>query len=292
MKPIQVSGLAELSAHTARWRAAGERLALVPTMGNLHRGHLALVEAARRRADRVVVSIFVNPTQFGPGEDYERYPRTLAADLEALASVGCDLAWVPEVRAMYPLAHSFMLKAPEPLAGKLCGACRPGHFDGVVSVVLRLFNQVGPDLALFGEKDFQQLLLIRRMVEDLALPLAIEALPTVREDDGLAMSSRNQYLAPEQRRSAPLLHRTLARLAASLAAGDADWAGLRASAWSELESAGFSCQYLEWVDAETLADPVPGQAQRLLAAALLGPARLIDNLPVPVRQSAEPAAPS
>ncbi len=262
-----------------RWRAAGQSVAFVPTMGNLHAGHLALVEEAGNRADQVVVSIFVNPAQFGPGEDFESYPRTREADLAALESVGCDLVWLPDVTAMYPLDPPFMVQVPENLADRLCGASRPGHFDGVASVVLRLFNQIGPDLAVFGEKDYQQLLIIRRMVEDLALTVKIHGLPTVREADGLAKSSRNGYLTDRERASAPVLYRVLGEMAEALRDG-AEFKPLRAAALENLEAAGFRPDYLEWCSAENLAEPRPEQPSRLFVAAWLGKARLIDNLPL------------
>jgi pantoate--beta-alanine ligase len=274
-----VEDLASLRGHINAWRDAGERIGLVPTMGNLHAGHLKLVDAVKPLCQRTVASIFVNPTQFGPGEDYQSYPRTRQADLEKLSAAGCDLAWVPTVESMYPLAESFMVQAPDGLSNQLCGQFRPGHFDGVASVVLRLFNQVRPDLAMFGEKDFQQLLVIRRMVHDLALSIEIAALPTVRETDGLAMSSRNQYLEPDQRRVAPVLYQVLTELAAGLQAGE-NWSVLRQSGWRKLEQAGFKPQYLEWRSAEDLSDPQPDKPQRLLAAAHLGRARLIDNIAV------------
>lgn len=266
-----------MRAVLSHWRARAERIALVPTMGNLHAGHLALIEAARRRSNRVVASIFVNPTQFGPGEDFDSYPRTIDSDLDKLAAAGCDLVWLPSVQTMYPLEEGFSVIAPAALASQLCGEFRPGHFDGVANVVLRLFNQVRPGLAVFGEKDFQQLLVIRRLVTDLALDIEIVGLPTRREDDGLAMSSRNQYLDADQRAAAPALYRTLTDLARQLSAGE-DWAGVRDSAWQALEAAGLKPQYLAWKSAEDLGEPVPGKPQRLLAAAWLGQARLIDNI--------------
>ncbi|MGY6588727.1 MAG: pantoate--beta-alanine ligase [Wenzhouxiangella sp.] len=274
-----VSRLAGLRSQLGLWRQAGERIALVPTMGNLHSGHLALVEAARRQADRVVVSIFVNPTQFGPNEDFDAYPRTLREDLEALGRVGCDLAWCPDVPAMYPLERGFKVTVPPELADTLCGRYRPGHFDGVASVVLRLFNQVQPDLALFGEKDFQQLLVLRRLAQDLSLPIDVQGYPTQRDQDGLALSSRNQYLSDSERARAPLLYRCLRQLADGLKAGR-DWSNLKETALWELEGAGFKPQYLAWCSAEDLGPPRPDAPQRLLVAAWLGKARLIDNLPV------------
>lgn len=274
-----VEQLVELRATIDHWRGEQRSIALVPTMGNLHAGHLALVKEAARLADRVVVSIFVNPTQFGPGEDFESYPRTREADLAALAPIGCDLVWLPDVTQMYPFDAPFMVQVPEPLTNLLCGASRPGHFDGVASVVLRLFNQVQPHLAVFGEKDFQQLLIIRRMVADFAVPLTIHGLPTVREPDGLAMSSRNAYLTAAERTRAPVLHRVLGETADALRTG-AQFKPLRAGALKKLESAGFRPDYLEWRDASDLTDARADAPSRLLAAAWLGRARLIDNVAV------------
>ncbi|MBB6086951.1 pantoate--beta-alanine ligase [Wenzhouxiangella marina] len=279
MKLGPTHDLAELRRTIRSWQADGQRVGFVPTMGNLHAGHLALVDRLRKSCDRVVTSIFVNPTQFGPNEDFAAYPRTLEADLAALTELGADLAWVPSVETMYPLAESFMVRAPKALADTLCGADRPGHFDGVASVVLRLFLQVAPDAAIFGEKDFQQLLIIRELVRDYALDIDIESLPTVREVDGLAMSSRNQYLSAEERARAPALHAVLRETAAALAEGD-DWATLQRRGFERLSDAGFEPQYLEWRSAETLGVPEAGRPQRLLAAARLGKARLIDNLAV------------
>lgn len=273
----RLTDLARLGAILDHWRSQGERVALVPTMGNLHEGHLDLVRYARRRADRVVVSIFVNPTQFGPGEDFERYPRTVDEDLSRLTPAGCDATWLPTVGTMYPLEQGFTVRVPPQLADCLCGEFRPGHFDGVASVVLRLFNQVRPHLAVFGEKDFQQLLVIRRLVHDLSLAIEILACPTRREPDGLAMSSRNQYLDPEQRAAAPALYQTLTRMARRLQAGD-DWDAVENKANEELAKAGFGLQYLAWRSAEDLGQPKADYPQRLLAAAFLGKARLIDNI--------------
>ncbi len=271
--------LAELREVRDGWRRAGERVGLVPTMGNLHGGHLELVRSIQSRVDHTVVSIFVNPTQFGPGEDFERYPRTRQADLEKLEAAGCALVWLPTVDQMYPMPEPFMVHPPASLAGTLCGQHRAGHFEGVATVVLKLFNQVSPEVATFGEKDFQQLLVIRQMVQDLALPVEIQAMPTVREPDGLAMSSRNQYLSPDERRTAPKLHQTLTDLAERLRSGE-DWKELSARGLARLREAGFEVQYLDWRCAETLGGPQQGRPQRLLVAARLGGTRLIDNLAV------------
>ncbi|QOC23280.1 pantoate--beta-alanine ligase [Wenzhouxiangella sp. AB-CW3] len=274
-----IEQLPDLGATLDAWRRAGETIALVPTMGNLHDGHLALVAAARERARRTVVSLFVNPTQFGPNEDYESYPRTLDADLAALKQAGCDLVWRPDVATMYPFDAAFMLRVPDPLADQLCGASRPGHFDGVASVVLRLFSQVRPDCAVFGEKDYQQLVIIRHLVADLFLDIDIIGLPTIRESDGLAMSSRNAYLDQDERRRAPTLHRVLVEMAESLAAGG-DFKALHTAALEQLEAAGFHPDYIEWRTARDLSPPRPDHPSRLLAAAWLGKARLIDNVAV------------
>lgn len=271
--------LSSLREHLARHRRAGRRIGFVPTMGNLHRGHLSLIEVARERAEATVASIFVNPTQFGPGEDYDAYPRTFEADRAALEAAGCDLIWAPSVAVMYPFEEPCMLRAPQCLADRLCGRSRPGHFDGVVSVVLRLFNQVSPDLAVFGEKDFQQLLIIRQMVRDLSLPIEIVGAPIVRESDGLAMSSRNAYLSESERRVAPMLHRVLVETAEKLSRRG-DFEVLRAAAFETLEQAGFRPDYFEWRCADDLGLPKADRPGRLFGAAWLGPARLIDNVPV------------
>jgi len=277
--PRVIEALPELRDAVGRIRANGNRIGFVPTMGNLHGGHFSLVEEAAKQCDATVASIFVNPTQFGPGEDFEAYPRTFEADLEALASVGCDLVWAPSVDTMYPLDEPFVSRVPESLSDCLCGRSRPGHFDGVATVVLRLFNQVAPDIAVFGEKDFQQLLILRRMAQDLALPIEIVGAPIVREGDGLAMSSRNGYLSEAERRCAPVLYRVLNDTAEGLAAGE-KFVGLKKQALKELQSAGFRPDYLEWRTAANLDEPQAGEPSRLFGAAWLGGARLIDNVPV------------
>lgn len=253
----------------------------VPTMGNLHAGHLALVERAAK-GGVAIASIFVNPTQFGPGEDYERYPRTLTEDLEALAAAGCEAVWAPDVETMYPLpeAHRFTVRPPAALADCLCGAQRPGHFDGVCNAVMRLFWQVRPQRAVFGEKDYQQLLILLRMVEDFSMPLAIESVPTVRESDGLAMSSRNRYLAPSERTIAPALYREILALGEAAAEqGPGTFDELRLSAMKRLGALGFRPEYVEFRNADTLG-PADGKNDRIFAAARLGSARLIDNVAV------------
>jgi pantoate--beta-alanine ligase len=278
--PLRFTAVGPLRAEVAAWRRAGERVVLVPTMGALHAGHLALMARARSLGRRVVASIFVNPTQFGPNEDFSRYPRDTEADLALLAEAGVDAAYLPEVSGMYPEHFSTRIEVGDLTEG-LCGAYRPGHFAGVATVVTKLLNQVQPDCALFGEKDYQQLLVIRRAVRDLDLPVEIQGVPTLREADGLALSSRNRYLAPDERARAPRLHAVLSEIAAGLAAG-ADAGPLVARGRAALAAAGFApVQYLEVRDAETLA-PVTRATRpaRVLAAAYLGATRLIDNVAV------------
>lgn len=278
--PLRLDTLASLRAQVAAWRREGQRIVLVPTMGALHAGHLALVAHARAIGQRVVVSIFVNPTQFGPTEDFSRYPRDTEGDLALLAGAGADAAWLPTVETMYPAGFSTRIE-PGPAAEGLCGSFRPGHFSGVATVVTKLLDQVAPDVALFGEKDFQQLQVIRSVVRDLDIPIAIEGVPTLREADGLALSSRNRYLTPTERETAPRLHAVLSHIAERLSAG-AEASPLVAEGISELEAAGFGpVQYLEIRDADTLA-PVARveRPARVIAAAYLGGTRLIDNVAV------------
>lgn len=272
----------QLRARVAGWRAAGETVALVPTMGGIHDGHLALVRAARAACEHVVVSLFVNPTQFGPGEDFERYPRDEASDARMVRAEGADLLFAPDVAEMYPDGFSTAVTVSGVSSG-LCGDSRPGHFQGVATVVAKLLLQCLPDRAYFGEKDYQQLMVIRRLANDLDIPVAIEGVPTVREDDGLALSSRNAYLSFAERDGAPALFRTLSAMAERLADGRAEAAGEIAWGLAELEKAGFDpIDYLEVCDADTLTpvDRVTRPA-RILAAAYLGATRLIDNVPVP-----------
>jgi len=277
--PKIVQTVADLRAAVAAYRAKGERIAVVPTMGALHAGHLALVEAGRRDADRIVVTIFVNPTQFAPSEDFAEYPRTFETDLAKLAPLGVELVFAPNVNTMYPPGFATSVKVSGVSEG-LCGAVRPHFFGGFATVVTKLLNQVGADAAMFGEKDYQQLLVVRRLVEDLDIPTRIVAVPTVRESDGVALSSRNAYLTAEQRRVAPLLHRTLARIAEVARNGD-NIAVAVTDGFAALREAGFDpIDYLAICDAETLA-PITqlDRPARVLGAAWLGETRLIDNIP-------------
>lgn len=272
--------IAQLRAAVARAREEGKRIGLVPTMGNLHAGHIALVEKALQRTDYVVVSIFVNPLQFGPSEDLDAYPRTLAEDQSKLLDVGAQLVFAPNVSEMYPEGMAGHTRVSVPVVSEgLCGASRPGHFEGVATVVSKLLNIVQPDLAIFGEKDYQQLAVIRKMVLDLCLPVQIMGEPTVRADDGLALSSRNGYLTPAERQIAPLLYQTLQAIAAEVNAGRRDYAQIIEEARSRLTEAGLRPDYLDLRDALTL-QPVSADAEELvvLAAAFLGRTRLIDNL--------------
>ncbi|RRV04088.1 pantoate--beta-alanine ligase [Pseudomonas sp. v388] len=275
-----VKTVLELRAAVARARSEGKRIGLTPTMGNLHSGHVALVSKAVQRADFVVATIFVNPLQFGPSEDLATYPRTLAADQEKLLQAGCHLLFTPTVEEMYPhgMADQTLVSVPH-LSEGLCGASRPGHFDGVATVVSKLFNMVQPDLAVFGEKDFQQLAVIRAMVRDLNMPIKIIGEPTVRAADGLALSSRNGYLSEEQRAAAPALYRIISQIGTSIRGGEQDFERLLDDGKRQLESAGFRVDYLEIRNAGSLR---PATAQDrdivILGAAFLGTTRLIDNL--------------
>lgn len=279
----RVESREQLWSFTRSWRKDGLQTALVPTMGNLHEGHLELVRAARRNADRVIVSIYVNPTQFGEGEDFESYPRTLDADLQKLEAAACDLAFIPDNATMYPLGtgQAVQVRAAPALSAVLEGACRPGHFDGVVTVVARLFNLVYPDIAVFGEKDYQQLLVIQQMVEDLGYPLRILPVATVRESSGLARSSRNNYLDHEQMQAAVQLNSVLADAARRVTAEGQEPALAERLAVGELERLGFRVDYVALRRASDLAEPGTGDRDlRILAAAHCGRTRLIDNLPV------------
>ncbi len=279
---ITVETVADLRHSVSGWRVGEKRVALVPTMGNLHEGHLDLVRKARSLADRVVVSIFVNPLQFGEGEDFSSYPRTLIDDSDKLSSVGTDLLFTPTVTDMYhrPQAQQTKVEVPG-LSSLFCGASRPGHFAGVATVVCKLFNMAQPDIALFGEKDYQQLMVIRQMVQDLSIPIEIQGLPTVREVDGLARSSRNGYLTDAERSIAPALYKQLQRSAQALQKGNYDITALEQQAMIRLESEGFRPDYYAIRKAADLAEPGPeDRALVILAAAYLGKARLIDNIQI------------
>jgi pantoate--beta-alanine ligase len=275
-----VRSVAALRRVVADWRQAGQRVALVPTMGALHAGHLALVIRAAALADRVIASIFVNPTQFGPSEDFARYPRDEAADAAKLAASRCDLLYAPRLEEMYPANFTTSVSAGA-IAEGLCGRFRPGHFAGVATVVAKLLQQSRCDVACFGEKDYQQLQVIRRVARDLDMPVRIEGVTTVREADGLALSSRNAYLSPAERKVAPALHRMLSQTAARVIGGESLAASAAAGA-TALTEAGFTkVDYFEICDAETLT-PLqrPDRPGRVLAAAWLGKTRLIDNVPL------------
>ncbi|WP_411286583.1 pantoate--beta-alanine ligase [Phenylobacterium sp.] len=277
-----VRTVADLRARVAAWRAGGQRVGFVPTMGALHEGHLSLVRLAKQNAGRVVASIFVNPTQFGPGEDFDTYPRDEARDAALLASAGCDLLYAPTVAQMYPPGASTTVTVAG-VSEPLDGAARPGHFAGVATVVTKLLSQCGPDVAVFGEKDYQQLQVIRRLVRDLDLPVAVLGGPTARDEDGLALSSRNAYLTARERPVAGELNRALAVAAEALRAGQAV-AAVETDAKQSLRAAGFQrIDYLEVRAAEGLARLGPGPVTspaRILAAAILGKTRLIDNLAI------------
>jgi pantoate--beta-alanine ligase len=276
-----VTGISRVRQLLGRWRRDGRTIAVVPTMGNLHTGHLELMRVAGRHADRVVATIFVNPTQFGPGEDYARYPRTLTSDARKLRSAGVDALFVPTVAGIYPRGMSGTVVTVPGLSSELCGAFRPVHFAGVASVVLRLFNIVAPDIAVFGEKDFQQLVIVRQMVADLHLPIRVVGARTVREHDGLALSSRNQYLTGNERARAAQLYGVLKRAAQALKDGERDLSGVERAGMRALRKAGFAPDYFAVREAKTLRAPEnPRGELRILAAAWLGKARLIDNVPV------------
>ncbi len=276
-----IHDVAALRRTVRGWQSNGERVALVPTMGNLHAGHLSLVRQAAQLADRVVISVFVNPMQFGEGEDFEAYPRTLEADCRSLDGQGADVVFAPGVETMYPggAGAATRVEPPVSLTDMLCGEARPGHFTGVATIVAKLFNLVGPDLAVFGRKDFQQLQVIRRMAVDLNFPLEVHGCPIVREPDGLAMSSRNAYLTEDERRRAPALAAALRALVEAVRQGERDVSRLEAEARNALEEAGLGPDYISLRRGSDLADPRPGDRQLVvLGAARLGRARLIDNI--------------
>jgi pantoate--beta-alanine ligase len=271
----------DLRARVAAWRAGDETIALVPTMGAIHDGHLSLVRLAKAHCARVVTSLFVNPLQFGPREDFHAYPRDEARDAQLLAEAGSDLLYAPDATEMYPPGFSTKVHVGD-LTEDLCGASRPNHFDGVATVVTKLLLQCAPDTAIFGEKDYQQLLVIKRFVRDLNIPVEILGAPIVREADGLALSSRNAYLSPEERAVAPVLHQTIQQVASDLAQGrGADDAS--EAARFRLEAMGLRVDYVAVRDPETL-KPLHGpvKAARVLAAIHLGKTRLLDNVPVPI----------
>ncbi|HEX3897383.1 MAG TPA: pantoate--beta-alanine ligase [Rudaea sp.] len=269
----------ELRARTAHWKRAGERVGFVPTMGNLHNGHFFLISAARENADRVVASVFVNPTQFGPHEDFASYPRTLAQDKEGLERAGCDLLFAPDVEEMYPFGVANMVRVDVAgLSEILDGAMRPGHFSGVATVVAKLFNLVAPDVAVFGQKDYQQLLVIRRLTTDLRMPIEIVGAQTVREENGLAMSSRNQYLTGEERERASAILRTLNAMRDMVRAGKSV-TDVESHANIALQTAGLAPDYAVVRRSDDLRSPGVGDRSFVaLIAARLGKARLIDNL--------------
>ena len=277
-----VTTIADVRAPVRRWRRAGERIVFVPTMGNLHAGHVSLIEAARAHGERFVASIFVNPMQFGPNEDFAHYPRTPDRDGRMLREAGCDLMFMPDVAEMYPNGSQRGTRVEVPgVSTILCGEFRPGHFEGVTTVVAKLLHLVEPDAAVFGEKDYQQLTIIRRMVRELCMPVEIIAAPTVRDADGLAMSSRNRYLTPEERAKAPAIYRQLQAAAARLSAGGTDYADIERAGIAALEGEGFRPDYFAVRCADDL-DPPRSDTRHLvvLTAAHLGKARLIDNLRV------------
>jgi pantoate--beta-alanine ligase len=280
-QPPVVQTIADLRGWVRARRAAGERIGLVPTMGALHAGHLALVEAARRHAERVIVTIFVNPSQFGPTEDFSRYPRTLDADVEKLSRINADLVFAPSVSEIYPPGFATRVELDGPARADLEDHFRPAHFGGVATVVAKLLNQAQADAAVFGEKDYQQLLVIRRLARDLDIPTRILRAPTLREADGLALSSRNMYLSPEERRRAAALYRALSESARRITAGE-EIGHVMSEAREMVAAAGFDIDYLEARHAETLARVVTTRDGpiRLLVAARLGATRLIDNLAV------------
>jgi pantoate--beta-alanine ligase len=277
-----VRSVGAVRAAVGEWRAAGDRVAFAPTMGNLHAGHMSLAALCAEAASRVVMSIFVNPTQFGPSEDFAAYPRTLAADEALIAAAGnVDLLFVPDAAEIYPFGIEQAVRVQLPaLSRELCGASRPGHFDGVATVVCRLLNIVAPDVLFLGQKDYQQFVLMERMIADLALPVELRMAPTLREPDGLAMSSRNRYLDAAERRQAPALYRALSRVREQLLGGARDFSRLTADARADLERAGLSAEYVEIRRQGDLgvANAQLEEQRIVLGAARLGRTRLIDNL--------------
>ena len=278
------NNLIELHELNRVWRGSGHTIAFVPTMGNLHAGHLELVRRAKEHADRVIVSIFVNPLQFAEGEDFENYPRTLEADIRELEEAGVDALFLPDENMVYPrgVEDSTIVEVPH-LSSRLCGKNRPGHFRGVTTIVSKLINLVRPDVVLFGEKDYQQLQIIRRMVDDLALWVDIVGVPTVREANGLAMSSRNQYLTQQQREQAGVLYLTLQQSAEQIMLGQRDYRKIEKNASKRLDNAGFRVDYVEICNRHNLQPAnIDDRELVILAAARLGKARLIDNIQVTI----------
>lgn len=277
-----VASASAVRERVAAWRAAGDRVAFVPTMGNLHAGHISLIKLARKRADRFVASIFVNPMQFGPNEDFAHYPRTPQSDADMLERAGCDLMFMPDVAEIYPAEqiHATRVEVPG-MSSILCGEFRPGHFEGVATVVAKLFNIVQPDIAVFGEKDFQQLTIIRRMTRDLCFAIEIVGAPTVRESDGLAMSSRNQYLTPEERAIVPVIYATLERAAEEVGQGTLAIDAIERQAHEALVARGLKPDYFSVRRRDDLLPPRDEDRELvILTAARLGKARLIDNVQV------------
>ena len=277
---IQIADLKTLREQISAWKKAGETIAFVPTMGNLHAGHISLVEEAHQHGTKVIVSIFVNPLQFGASEDLNKYPRTLEADAQALEAKSVDLLFTPTPDIMYPKGLEAQTSVHVPALSNIhCGKSRPGHFEGVATVVTKLFNLVQPDVACFGEKDFQQLQVIRTLTEDLCLPIRIVGVPTMREDSGLAMSSRNGYLSQQEKKQATSLYRALISMKAAIMEGEKNFEVLCEQAWKTLIDAGFERDYLTICDATSLADANhETTAFVILAAAKLGTTRLIDNI--------------
>lgn len=271
----------ELRQQIADWRNSGLKIACVPTMGNLHSGHLSLVDKAKEVGDKIVVTIFVNPTQFVRGEDFESYPRTLDTDMEKLQALDVDLLFCPDVSEIYPSGgeSQICVEVPSHLENIYCGKSRPGHFTGVATVVTKLFNIVQPDIAVFGEKDYQQLLVIKQLVKDLCFPVEIISMPTVREANGLAMSSRNTYLDEQETIMAATIHDVLEKIAAEIRSGSDDYRKLVKQGKKTLTRAGLKTDYLAVADAETLGEPGDGDLV-VLVAAVIGKARLIDNVTI------------
>lgn len=282
-----ITDIQRLRAQIHAWRADNKTIAFVPTMGNLHAGHLSLVECAQQYADHVIVSIFVNPLQFGANEDLDKYPRTLQADQQQLMEAGVAALFCPTADIMYPGAHPTLVQVPK-LTQRYCGASRPGHFDGVATVVCKLFNLVQPDYAIFGSKDYQQLQIIRKMAQDLCFNIEIIAAPTIRAEDGLALSSRNQYLTPAERALAPIIYQTLQQCSDKLHLCNTSIHSIEREAIEHIEQAGLQVDYLHIVHSDTLESASAADHRvTILVAAYLGQTRLIDNLSVVLQGEAE-----